>query len=240
MITLAIGGYRGRMGQRLLALLEKYQRFQVVARLDRNEADAGTPFQVLIDFSLPDGTMAFLPICQKHRAALITGTTGFNEEQLKTLSSASRDIPVLRTSNFSLGINWLVKHLPLMVRELAERFDIEIVETHHTQKVDAPSGTANMLLDTLLQATGRNRQDDVIYGRSGHTGVKDTRQIGVHAIRSGVVVGKHEIIFGGIGESITITHEAHSRDTFAQGAIEAAAWITRQPPGLYTMQDVLK
>ena len=130
--------------------------------------------------------------------------------------------------------------LPQIARELGDDFDIEIVETHHTRKADAPSGTALTLLETLREATGRHSSDNVTHGRHGRVGAKPAKQIGVHAVRSGDVVGRHQIIFGGVGESITIAHEAHSRDTFAKGALEAAAWIHGKPPGLYSMKDVLR
>ncbi len=239
MIKLAIGGYRGRMGQRLEALVANDARFEVVARYDL-ESDAADPaFDVLIDFSAPEGTMKFLSLCQQRRAGLLIGCTGHTEEQKAQITQAAGNIPILMAYNFSLGINLLLNILPRIARELGDDFDAEIVETHHTRKVDAPSGTALTLLDALLEGTGRNRSEHVIHGREGQVGAKPDRQIGVHAVRSGDVVGRHEIIFGGVGESITITHEAHSRDTFAKGALEAAAWIHDKPPWLFTMKDVL-
>ena len=194
---------------------------------------------MLIDFSAPEGTMKFLSLCQQNKAGLLICCTGHTEEQKAQITKAAGRIPILMASNFSLGINLLLNMLPRIARELGDDFDIEIVETHHTRKIDAPSGTALTLLEALLEATDRNRSEHVIHGREGQTGAKPDRQIGVHAVRSGDVVGRHEIIFGGVGESITITHEAHSRDTFAKGALEAAAWIHNKPPGLYTMKDVL-
>ncbi len=243
MTKLAIGGYRGRMGQRLEALVADDARFQIVARYDLGTDTTDDTFDVLIDFSAPEGTMKFLSLCKEKRAGLLIGCTGHTEEQKAQITKAASDVPILMAYNFSLGINLLLNILPRIARELGDDFDAEIVETHHTRKVDAPSGTALTLLDALLAAlltaTGRSRSEHVIYGREGHVGAKPYRQIGVHAVRSGDVVGRHEIIFGGVGESITITHEAHSRDTFAKGALEAAAWIHNKPPGSYTMKDVL-
>ncbi len=236
---LAIGGYRGRMGQRLEALVADDARFEIVSRHDLDTASTDDDFDVLIDFSTPEGTMTFLSLCKEKRTGLLIGCTGHTEEQKTRITKAAGDIPILMAYNFSLGINLLLNMLPRIARELGDDFDAEIVETHHTRKVDAPSGTALTLLDTLLEATDRNRSEHVIHGREGRVGAKPDRQIGVHAVRSGDVVGRHEIIFGGVGESITITHEAHSRDTFAKGALEAAAWIHNKPPGLYTMKDVL-
>ncbi len=239
MITVCIGGYRGRMGQRLEALLADDARFEIVSRYDLDTASTDDTFDVLIDFSAPEGTMKFLSLCHQKRAGLLIGCTGHTEEQKAQITLAAGDVPILMAYNFSLGINLLLNILPRIARELGNDFGIEIVETHHTRKIDAPSGTARTLLDTLLAATDRNRSEHVIYGREGQVGAKPNRQIGIHAVRSGDVVGRHEIIFGGVGESITITHEAHSRDTFAKGALEAAAWIHNKPPGLYTMKDVL-
>ncbi len=243
MIKLAIGGYRGRMGQRLEALLADDARFEIVSRYDLDTTSTDDNFDVLIDFSVPEGTMKFLSLCQRRSAGLLVGCTGHSDEQKSHITNAAGDIPILRAYNFSLGINLLLNMLPRIARELGNDFDVEIVETHHTRKVDAPSGTALTLLDALLAAlpaaTDHSRSEHVIYGREGRVGAKPDRQIGVHAVRSGDVVGRHEIIFGGVGESITITHEAHSRDTFAKGALEAAAWIHDKPPGLYTMKHVL-
>ena len=243
MITLGIGGYRGRMGQRLEALVANDARFEIVSRYDLDAASTEDSFDVLIDFSAPEGTMKFLSLCQQKSAALLIGCTGHTEEQKAQITTAAGDVPILMASNFSLGINLLLNILPRIARELGDDFDAEIVETHHTRKIDAPSGTALTLLDALLAArltaTDRSRSEHVIYGREGRVGAKPDRQIGVHAVRSGDVVGRHEIIFGGVGESITIAHEAHSRDTFAKGALESAAWIHNRPPGFYTMKDVL-
>ncbi len=239
MITVAIGGYRGRMGQRLEALLADDARFEIVSRYDLDTDFADDTFDVLIEFSAPEGTMKFLSLCQRKSAGLLIGCTGHTEEQKERITKAASHIPILMAYNFSLGMNLLLNMLPRIARELGNDFDVEIVETHHTRKLDAPSGTALTLLDALLDATNRNRSEHVIHGREGQVGAKPDRQIGVHAVRSGDVVGRHEIIFGGVGESITITHEAHSRDAFAKGALEAAAWIHNKPPRLYTMKDVL-
>lgn len=239
MIKLAIGGYRGHMGQRLEALASDDERFEVVSRYDLEVEAADRPFDVLIDFSAPEGTMKFLSLCRRNQAGLLVGCTGHSAEQKAQITSAAEALPVLIAYNFSLGINLLLKMLPRIARELGDDFDIEIVETHHTRKVDAPSGTALTLLQTLREATDRTSSDNVTHGRHGRVGAKPAKQIGMHAVRSGDVVGRHQIIFGGVGESITIAHEAHSRDTFAKGALEAAAWIRGKPPGLYTMKDVL-
>lgn len=239
MIRLAVGGSQGRMGQRVKALAEQDQRFELTAEFDKDHHFGEPGFHVLVDFSTPDGACELLSVCKKENAALVTGTTGFTPEQQQHIAEVAGHIPILKAANFSIGVNFLLGILPQVVRELGSNFDIEIVETHHTRKVDAPSGTALALLETILEAVDDDRADQVIYGREGNTGPKSRRQIGVHSVRSGDIVGTHRIIFGGTGESLTITHEAHSRDTFAQGAIEAAAWIVGKKPGLYSMKDLL-
>ncbi len=239
MINLAIGGSAGRMGQRLVALATHDPRFTVVGQYDRSHMPEDETFDCLVDFSLPAGTRAFAERCQQRQAALVTGTTGLSAEDLAILRTASRDVPVLRADNFSLGVNMLLTLLPEVARRLGEAFDIEIVETHHRRKVDAPSGTAVALLDSILEATGATR-DDVIGGRSGHVGARPTGQIGVHAVRGGDIVGRHDVLFAGPGECISIQHEALSRDTFAAGALHACAWLTGKPAGWYSMADVVR
>ncbi len=165
MIKLAIGGYRGRMGQRLEALIADDARFEIVARYDLDTAPTDDNFDVLIDFSSPEGTMKLLSLCKEKRAGLLIGCTGHTEEQKAQITQAAGNIPILMAYNFSLGINLLLNMLPRIARELGDDFDVEIVETHHTHKVDAPSGTAVTLLDTLLRATARDRGNDVIHGR---------------------------------------------------------------------------
>ncbi len=239
MIRLAIGGCRGRTGQRVVALAQNDPRFNLAALYDSDTPLTDQPFDVMIDFSTPAGTMTLLEHCLRFRRPLVTGVTGHTPDQLRRIHEAADEIPVLHSPNFSIGINVLLEVAPLLARRLSDDFDIEIVETHHAGKVDAPSGTALSLLDAIIQATGRNKQTDVVHGREGQIGPKDKKQIAVHAVRTGDVVGSHQIIFGGSGESITLSHEARSRDIFAHGALKAAAWITHQPPGLYSMRNVI-
>jgi 4-hydroxy-tetrahydrodipicolinate reductase len=202
---------------------------------DRTE----TEFDVLIDFTTPDGSMHWLDYCLACKRAIIIGTTGHTAEQLAVIERAARVIPVLKAANMSVGVNVLQKAVAQIAAALGNDYDIEIVESHHRFKVDAPSGTALALRDSILKATGRDAEKDVIYGRRGQTGKRPARQIGMHALRIGDVVGEHEVHFGALGETVTIKHSAHTRDTFAQGALRAAAWLTGKPAGRYDMQDVL-
>lgn len=239
MIKLAIGGFRGRMGRRIVELAQKDSRFKITATYDQGAETFEQPFDVLVDFSTPDGTAKFVALAKDEAAGLVIGTTGHSREQLQYIEDASAKIAILKAANFSLGIQVLLNILPKMIQELPTDFDIEIVEAHHREKVDAPSGTVLSILETIREFI-RSDQPETRYGREGLTGPKPAGQIGVHSIRSGDLVGRHRIIFGGLGESITLTHEAHSRDTFARGALEAAAWIKGKPLGMYTMRDVLK
>lgn len=239
MIRLAVGGFKGRMGQRICALAREDPRFTLAAEFDLDSVGATAAFDVLVDFSTPAGTAGFVELCKERGAGLVIGTTGHDPAQEQRIQDAAAKIAIVQASNFSVGVNVLLDLVAQTARRLGEGFDIEIVETHHVRKVDAPSGTALSMLDAILQATGRTRDKHVIFGRQGQTGAKPKGQIAVHAVRSGDVTGRHEIIFGGTGETITITHEALSRDTFAKGALQAAQWVHDKRPGLYSMKDVL-
>jgi 4-hydroxy-tetrahydrodipicolinate reductase len=169
----------------------------------------------------------------------VIGTTGHTVEQLNAIRSAAASIPVLMAANFSIGVNTLFSLARRAAELLGESFDIEIVETHHRFKKDAPSGTAKRLAEILCETRGLNRDADVVHGREGMTGERPARQIGLHAIRAGDAVGDHTVIFAGPGEHLELTHRASSRETFAVGALRAARWIIGRPPGLYRMEDVL-
>jgi 4-hydroxy-tetrahydrodipicolinate reductase len=261
MTRIAIAGAAGRMGQRILALAWADPRFEVAACLERTGHervgdDAGEPaglgriglpiqdrtqteFDVLIDFSLPEGTQHWLEYCLARQRAMVIGTTGHSPEGLAAVAQAGARIPLLQAANMSVGVNVLLKVVAQVAAALGESYDIEIAETHHRFKMDAPSGTALALRDAILAATGRDADQDVIYGRQGATGKRPARQVGVHALRMGDVVGEHQVHFGALGETVTLSHSAHTRDTFAQGALRAAAWLAGKPAGRYTMSDVL-
>lgn len=263
MLKLAIQGAAGRMGRRLIALAGETDDLRVVAAIDaaasaRLGQDAGTlcgigamgvplsaqcggEFDVMVDFSLPAGAMLAVDACLAAGRPLVSGTTGLNGDQMARLEEAARSIAVLHAPNMSLGVQLMMR----AVRELAERlgteYDIEIVETHHRQKADAPSGTALALLQAVREGREPSGATDpeVIHGRNGLVGARPAGQIGVHAVRMGDVVGRHEVSFGAAGETLTIRHDAHSRDTFARGALHAARWIAGKPAGRYAMGDVL-
>jgi len=257
MIQLALLGATGRMGERTLALLADDVRFELAAALTHDAdprlgdiielggrrmaitAATDAALDVLIDFSLPAGTMAWLPHCTACGIAMVIGATGYTDDQLARIESAAGRIPILRASNFSLGVNLLLALCRNVATRLGDACDVEIIEQHHGKKVDAPSGTALALADTVAGAWGRDRPTEIVVGRRGPTGERPPRQIGIHAVRLGATVSQHEIHFATPEETVTLRHTAHSRDVFAAGALAAAAWIAGRPPGLYSMADVL-
>lgn len=261
MIRLAMAGAAGRMGRRIIALAHGDERFEVTGALEQSGhpdlgRDAGelagvagngltltdrpkADFDVLIEFSTPAGTLHWLHQCLADVRPIVIGTTGHTPEQLAKIQEAATKIPVLKAANMSVGVNLLFKLAGQVAAALGDDYDIEIVETHHRFKADAPSGTALTLRDKIVRATGRDAERDVVYGRRGDSGERPRQQIGMHALRVGDTVGEHEIHFGTLGETIVLRHAAHTRDTFASGALRAAAWIIGKPAGQYDMHDVL-
>ncbi|WP_407275250.1 4-hydroxy-tetrahydrodipicolinate reductase [Halothiobacillus sp. DCM-1] len=207
--------------------------------LSADLAAVATQFEVLIDFTTIESSLAHLAVCRSAGRGMVIGTTGFNPAQKAQLRDAAKDIPIVFAPNMSIGVNVLIEVLKQTARLLGEGYDIEIIEAHHRHKVDAPSGTALRLGEAVAEAYGRDLASVAVYGREGHTGARDPNTIGFATVRGGDVVGDHTVLFAGIGERIELTHKASSRMTFAQGAVRAALWLAQQPPGLYDMQDVL-
>jgi 4-hydroxy-tetrahydrodipicolinate reductase len=196
-------------------------------------------FDVLIDFTRPEATLANLAVCRVSGRPMVIGTTGFSNVQKAQIADAASDIAIVFAPNMSVGVNLCLKLLDLAARVLGDEVDIEIIEAHHRHKVDAPSGTALRMGEVVAEALGRDLQDCAVYGREGRTGERDRKTIGFETIRAGDIVGDHTVLFAGSGERIEITHKASSRMTFANGAARAAAWLRDRPTGLYDMQDVL-
>jgi 4-hydroxy-tetrahydrodipicolinate reductase len=194
---------------------------------------------VLIDFTHPAATLAHLAACRDAGKAIVIGTTGLDDGGRRAIKEAGRDIPVVFAPNMSVGVNVCLKLLDLAARALGDSVDIEIIEAHHRHKIDAPSGTALRMGEVVAAALGRDLKSCAVYGREGNTGARDRKTIGFETIRAGDIVGEHTVMFADIGERVEITHKATSRSTFAGGAIRAALWLARQPPGCYDMQDVL-
>jgi len=224
MTKIIIIGAKGKMGQALLRVAEKIPDLTVVAKIDRG-GDLGQVIQttdVVVDFSDPESTVPFARLCSQHKKSMVLGTTGQSEAERKELLEISKHLPLVWSANFSTGVNSLFWLTRKAVEILGPGYDLEIVEMHHNQKKDAPSGTARTLAQILANARKR-----------------ELSQIPVHSLRGGDVVGDHTVVFATGGERLELTHKASSRDTFAGGALRAAQWIVGKPPGLYDMQDVL-
>ncbi len=264
MTRIAIAGAGGRMGRALIEACQAWEGLAVSVALEHPESsllgvDAGElagigtlgvkvgadlaavqqDFDVLIDFTRPDATLANLGLCRGAGRAMVIGTTGFTDEQKQVLTAAATDIPMVFAPNMSVGVNLCLKLLDMAARVLGDDYDVEIVEAHHRHKVDAPSGTALRMGEVVADALGRDLRHCAVYGREGQTGERDPKTIGFETIRAGDIVGDHTVLFAGIGERVEITHKASSRMTFAKGAARAAAWLQGRPAGLYDMQDVL-
>jgi 4-hydroxy-tetrahydrodipicolinate reductase len=194
--------------------------------------------QVVIDFSTVRACRELLGGCITHARAAVIGTTGLDAACKDAITLLARVAPVVVAPNYSIGVNVLLSLAQRAVQLVGEDFDLEIVEMHHKHKVDAPSGTAVQLLEVVAAARGLS-SDDAVHGRRGETGARGAREIGMHALRGGDVVGDHTLVLAGPGERLELTHRAHGRHIFARGAVRAALWAATQPPGLYGMADVL-
>jgi len=194
---------------------------------------------VVIDFSSHTATPAIAALCAQYNKALVIGTTGHSKDDRSLVTQHSSRIPMVLSSNFSTGVNalfWLARQAAQI---LGPGFDLEIVEMHHRLKRDAPSGTARTLAEILAEVRHQQLEQVLRHGRAGIVGPRPAQEIGLHSVRGGDVVGDHTVIFAGPGERVELTHKASSRETFANGALRAAQWVVRQPPGLYDMQQVL-
>lgn len=194
---------------------------------------------VAIDFSNPDASVAHAQAAAEAGKPIVIGSTGFTAEQSRAVAGAAKGIACVLSPNMSVGVNLFFKVAADVAGVLGDDYDVEIVEVHHRFKKDAPSGTAVKIADVVAKALNRSMDEVGVYGRHGMTGERGRKEIGIFALRSGDVVGEHTLVFGGIGERFEITHRAHSRETFARGAVRAAAWVLGRKPGLYSMQDVL-
>lgn len=194
---------------------------------------------VAIDFTGADSSARNAAAAAAAGKPIVIGSTGLASEHMERIRAAAAKVAIVQSPNMSVGVNLMFRVAADVARVLGEEYDVEIVETHHRFKKDAPSGTAVRLADAVAAALGRSMEEAGVYGRRGMVGERTRKEIGVFAVRAGDVVGDHTVVFGGVGERFEITHRAHSRDTFARGAVRAAAWILGKPPGLYDMADVL-
>lgn len=194
---------------------------------------------VIIDFTSPASTLALLDKVESTGVRIVIGTTGLTEADLAKVKASAQKRAILQSPNMSLGVNLLFHLTEIAAAKLSNSFDIEIVEAHHRFKKDAPSGTAKKLGEIAAAAIGRSYDEAIVDGRAGIVGERTSKEIGMHAVRGGDIVGDHTVLFAGLGERVELRHMAHSRATFAQGAVAAAKWIAAVKPGLYSMRDVL-
>ncbi|MEW6087801.1 MAG: 4-hydroxy-tetrahydrodipicolinate reductase [bacterium] len=194
---------------------------------------------VIIEFVNPKTSIEHLETAHLFKKPIVIGTTGFIGPELKIINNASRNIPCVLSPNMSIGVNSLFSLVPKFAKILGDDYDIEIIEAHHNLKKDAPSGTALKLAELIAGSLNRDMKECAVYGRSGITGERSKKEIGIHAVRGGDIVGDHTIVFAGPGERIEVTHRAHSREVFVFGAVKAARFAVNAKPGLYNMQDIL-
>lgn len=264
MADVVVAGAAGRMGSRIVAGLAAEPGLRLAAALEAPGhpavgRDAGevagcgglgvaiaadapaalTGDRILIEFSVPEASLAHLRAVAAAGGRAVIGTTGFTAEQRREIEGLARQCAVLLSPNMSVGVNLAFRLLALMARALGDDYDVEITEIHHRMKRDAPSGTALRMAEIVAGALGRDLARVAVHGRQGLPGERRREEIGILSLRSGDVVGEHTVSFGTVGERLELTHRAHSRDTFARGALRAARFIAGQPPGLYSMQDAL-
>jgi 4-hydroxy-tetrahydrodipicolinate reductase len=263
-VTIALPGAAGKMGRMLTRVIGETPGMSLGAALERADSphlgqDAGTlagiaalslPIssdtevaleraQVIIDFTAPQATVALAARAAARGVAMVIGTTGCDAADVAAIQKAAERVPIVMSSNMSLGVNVLFGLLDKAARALGPAYDVEIVELHHKLKKDSPSGTAMSMARVLAEALNRDLGKDARYGREGLVGPRTADEIGVLAVRGGDIIGEHTAYFIGMGERVELTHVATSRETFARGAVRAAGWVHGRPPGLYDMQDVL-
>ncbi len=265
-IRAVVTGAAGRMGSRIINVLSTSEGIRLSAAVERKGhpmikqdacGPAGLPSSgvltlitddlhaalkgsdVLIDFTHPESSLDHVQACAQEHKPIVIGTTGFSKEQIEQIKRHAQVIPCVFSPNMSIGVNLSFKVLAEIAKALGDDYDVEIVEAHHRMKKDAPSGTAMKMAQVIAQALQRDLDEVGVYARKGMIGERSKKEIGIQTLRGGDIVGEHTVMFAGKGERIEITHRAHSRDTFAAGAVRAAKWIVGKKPGMYDMQDVL-
>jgi 4-hydroxy-tetrahydrodipicolinate reductase len=265
-VNVCIAGAAGRMGQRLIHLSQEDPELKLVYTMEHSGhawigkdagpvsglgKDIGAPvarslcpncgIEVIIDFTIHSAATEHAEEAAELGVPIVIGTTGMTDEEKARIAAAAKKIPIIHAPNYSVGVNVLFQAATMVARTLGDGYDVEIVEAHHNQKIDAPSGTALGLAEAITKGLDRNLKDVAIYGRQGITGKRKPKEIAIHAVRMADVVGEHTAYFAIGGERIELTHRASSRDTFARGALRAAKWLVqnKKGPGMYTMPQVL-
>ncbi len=264
MVKIAVAGAGGRMGRNLVKATHNNEQATLTVASERQGSslvgvDAGElcgigaldvcvvdnlasvidDFDIIIDFTAPAGTLANLELCKKHAKKIVIGTTGFSDAERSVIEAAAKEIPVVMAPNYSVGVNLMFKLLQKAAKVMGDYSDIEIIEAHHRNKVDAPSGTAIGMGEAIAEAMGKKLNDVAVYAREGITGPRTKDEIGFATIRGGDIVGEHTAMFIDSAERIEISHKASDRMTFANGAVKAAVWLNAKSAGFYTMTDVL-
>ncbi|WP_410686112.1 4-hydroxy-tetrahydrodipicolinate reductase [Avibacterium paragallinarum] len=263
-LKIAVVGAGGRMGRQLIQAVHNAEGVELGAAFERKGsslvgADAGElagigqlgiivsddlnaekdRFDLIIDFTRPEGTLAHLDFCVQHQKKMVIGTTGFDDAGKAAIDNAAENIAIVFASNYSVGVNLVFKLLEKAAKVMGDYCDIEIIEAHHRHKVDAPSGTALSMGEHIAKTLGRDLKTHGVFCREGITGERKRDEIGFSTIRASDVVGEHSVWFADIGERVEITHKASSRMTFANGAVRAAKWLGEKEKGLFDMTDVL-
>ncbi len=264
MVHAIVAGAAGRMGRRIINMIQRTEGIGLGAAFERPDSpavgqDAGIVAgsapqgidiagsldpvidqgDVIIDFSVSRASLEHARTAALHKRPIVIGTTGFTNEELEEIRGLAEGFPCVLAPNMSVGINLLYKLVETAARVLGDEYDVEIIEAHHRMKKDAPSGTALQLGKVAAASLGRDLEKVGVFERHGLIGERDREEIGIQTVRAGDIVGEHTVLFGGVGERIELVHRASSRDTFARGAVRAAMWIVGRPPGFYNMQDVL-
>ena len=262
MTNICVSGSAGRMGRTLVQAAQQADFIRLASALEDPAsgavgADSGTvagigpnhvlidgnisqcEFDVIIEFTSPDATIDHLGHCLRHGRKMVIGTTGFSSDQLDRLQDASREIAIVHAPNMSAGVNICLNLVRLAAQAFGDSVDIEVIEAHHSRKVDAPSGTALRLGEVAAEELGRTLDVDGVFARHGQTGPRERKSIGFATIRAGDIIGEHTVMFAGEGERVEITHRSNSRMNYAMGAMRAAHWLMDKPAGIYDMHDVL-
>ncbi len=249
MTNIVICGANGKMGQTIYRCVRDRDDCKIIGGVDLNtEKYADFPIyssvselpekpDVIIDYSHPSCLSSLLEYCKTNGTPVVLATTGYSDEQISEIKKAASQIPVFFSWNMSLGINLLVELAKKATAILGDKFDIEIVEKHHNQKIDAPSGTALMIANAINET--RNNEMNYVYDRHSQRKKREDNEIGIHSVRGGTIVGVHEVLFAGNDETITISHSAASKTVFAEGSVNAAIFIKNKEAGLYDMNSII-
>ncbi|WP_075431761.1 4-hydroxy-tetrahydrodipicolinate reductase [Buchnera aphidicola] len=239
-LTAAIINEKSQKQKEKITSQQKFSKLNFYTNINQLNIKKNKSHEILIDFTTPDNTLNNLKYCIKNKINIIIGTTGFNDTQIEIIKNASKDIAIFFAPNFSIGINLLCNVTQYIASIIGQYTDIEIIEAHHRDKIDSPSGTALQIGRKISKTMNWKFNEHTIFQRNGRLGVREKNKIGFSTIRGGDIIGEHKVLFADIGERIEISHKATNRSTFAKGAIQAAIWIQNKEKGLFNMSDIFK